>query len=202
MRQGEETAQFAGAARPAGCLTRLWRNRDATTSLEFALVALPFFSLIIGTMSLGIWHFYSSALDLAVYNTARQFMTGQVQASGTAITPAQFSSVLCANIRAYMPCSATNPVVNINVVQDFNDFVTTTTVTLPGPPPVVVTKSTLNPLPPNACSPAPLDIVYIQAVYQMPTLPVVYSVFGGTIISGTTVQVEEFPVTASVATNC
>jgi hypothetical protein len=67
---------------------------------------------------------------------------------------------------------------------------------------VSFTVTTLKSLPAKVCSPQQLDVVYIQALYTMPTLPVVYTVFGNTVISGTTVQVEEFPTTAAVSTTC
>jgi Flp pilus assembly protein TadG len=189
--------------RPAGCVARVWTDSAATTSLEFALMALPFFGLVLGTFSIGVWYFYTASIDLAVYKTARQFMTGQIQSSGTPLTAASFTTALCSNMPSFVPCSASNPVISVNVVHDFNGLVTTTSqVNNNVKPPVSFTVTTLKSLPASACSPQQLDVVYIQALYTMPTLPVVYTVFGNTVISGTTVQVEEFPTTAAVSTNC
>jgi Flp pilus assembly protein TadG len=186
------------------------RDRSAITSLEFALIGLPFFALILATFSLGIWYYYATSVDLAVYAAARQFMTGQIQSSASAITPAAFTTILCGNgstisglMPAFVPCTATNPVVNISIVQDFNTLVTTVSKTNKTTnPPSSYEALTLTHLPTKLCSPQPLDIVYIQAIYQIPILPAVFSVFGGTLLSGTTIQVEEFPTVSGQVTNC
>jgi len=178
----------------------MWRDNTAITSLEFALVAFPFFSLILGTFTLGIWYFYGASVDLAVYTTARQLMTGQIQSSGSQLTPASFSAILCSNMPSFVPCSAANPVIGLTVINDFNSLTTTSTQTNNTvQPPVQFIVTTLKPLPATICSPQQLDVVYIQVQY---TMPHVYDVVGNILYSGTTVQIEEFPTTSSVATNC
>jgi Flp pilus assembly protein TadG len=192
------------------CNIKILNDYSAVTSLEFALIGLPFFALIFATFSLGIWYYYSTSVDLAIYAAARQFMTGQIQSSASAITPAAFTTILCGNgtttsglMPAFVPCSAANPVVNIAVVQDFNTLVAASAKTnSKNNPPTSYSALTLNHLPTNLCSPQPLDIVYIQAIYQIPILPAVFSVFGGTLVSGTTIQVEEFPTVSGQVTNC
>jgi Flp pilus assembly protein TadG len=207
MKRGGNPVRFAGrtgfgraSGRLTSCLARLWRDKAAVTSLEFALVALPFFTLILGTFTIGVWYFYSATIDLAVYKTARQLMTGQAQSSGSQLTAASFSTLLCSNMTSFVPCSATNPVIALTVVKDFNNLTTTTTqINNTVNPPVNFTVTTLKPVPAAICSPQQLDVIYIQARY---TMPAVYDVVGNTLYSGTTVQIEEFPTTSSVSTNC
>src|ERR1700735_305446 len=84
-------------------LSRLGQNCVAITSLEFALIALPFFTMIFSTFAVGLWFFYTSSLDIGVYLAARQVLTGQFQntAGAATLTPAQVyipypgSDILC-----------------------------------------------------------------------------------------------------------
>jgi Flp pilus assembly protein TadG len=201
----------AGPMAASSILSRLWRDYTAITSLEFALVALPFFALILGTMAIGIWYFIQSSLDLAVYSTARLFQTGQIQtgvlANGTSVsvaTPAQLSNILCSKgiMPLFAPCSATNPVLSVTIVDNYADLLqigATQTNKNTGFTfnPIVVKK----PATPTFCSPPNLATVYLEAVYKMPTLGIAISSFGGTIISGSVFQVEQFP-SSNVTFNC
>lgn len=217
-RIGNRSGRLVGF-KPQACATMLTRSLSrfcrrlsgdtrGVTTIEFALVSLPFFALILGTFSIGLYYLYTTSLDLAVYATARQFMTGQVQSGSTSIasgapTPAQFTTLLCSNMPAFVPCSGSNPVISVNVVNNFGSLTTNTTRTDNSVnPPRNYTAMTLNHLPSFVCSPAPLDIVYIQAVYKLPIFNAYYSIFGGTVVSGTSFQVEEFPVNGGVSTNC
>jgi hypothetical protein len=101
----------------------------------------------------------------------------------------------------YIPCSATNPVLNITVVSDFTQLVKQTPVP---PPPATLQyyKDTLLPLTPNFCVPQQGDIVYVQAQYSMPNIFGFFGLFHQVITSGATVQVEQFPSGTTVYTNC
>jgi hypothetical protein len=130
-------------------------------------------------------------------------MTGQFQSQGIT-TPTQFSNqILCPNMPLFMPCSPSNPVVSMAVINDFTTLVHQTTHQLPGQGAPTITQYTLNPLPSAICSPQQGSLVYIQAEYTMPLgLMAVYAIFGGTLTSGATVKVEEFPTGNATFTNC
>jgi len=209
-------AMGAVVARPKASAARFWRDNTAITSLEFALIALPFFGLILGTMTVGIWYFYETCLDIGVYKSGRQVMTGQFQTQGLTTPQAFSTSILCPNMPAYIPCSTTNPTILMAVVNDPSSLFTPTVHTLsPGPPPVTYDTYTLNPLPTVICSPQQGSIVYIHAEYQMPPIIAMFTIFGGTphgvnpqsvfdryVTSGAMVKVEEFPLGSATVDNC
>jgi Flp pilus assembly protein TadG len=49
---------------------RFFRDRRAASAVEFALVAAPFFYLLMGITQVGIFYIAQSALDIGVSNTA------------------------------------------------------------------------------------------------------------------------------------
>ncbi|HKJ61706.1 MAG TPA: TadE/TadG family type IV pilus assembly protein, partial [Hyphomicrobiales bacterium] len=69
------------------------REDRGVTMVEFAIVIVPFFLLLFGTLELGfiLWGTYD--LENATYDAARLIRTGQLQ-SGTA-TPDQFRDRIC-----------------------------------------------------------------------------------------------------------
>jgi Flp pilus assembly protein TadG len=189
-------------------LSSVWPDCTAITSLEFALIALPFFTMVLSTFAVGLWFFYSSSLDVGVYLAARQILTGQFQntAGSATLTPAQFTTTyLCPNMSNFVPCSAANPLVSITIVPaaGFAALATPGTTQKTDP----TTNQTFTPLKltipsPSLCPPAPGSLVYIQAIYTMPVLPLGLSAFNVSLISGTTVKVEQFPVGTSTAQLC
>jgi Flp pilus assembly protein TadG len=61
-------------------LTRFIRSRRASSAIEFAILAAPFFYLIMGIIQVGIFYMAQSALDTGVIKTAEtlhaNFSTG------------------------------------------------------------------------------------------------------------------------------
>ncbi len=82
--------QGAGFRRitPTGLLTRrvfkvfrrACRDESGVTAIEFAMVAIPFFALIVGIIEIGLMFFASRILDNATADTARLIRTGQAYA--------------------------------------------------------------------------------------------------------------------------
>jgi Flp pilus assembly protein TadG len=104
--------------RPAGrgFLARLWRDRRGATALEFAFVALPFFSLMLAIFETTAVFFASGTLENAVNDAARQIRTGEVQSGN--VTPDQFKNLICGKIAPLLACDA-----NLNVdVRSFPNF--------------------------------------------------------------------------------
>lgn len=56
----------------------LWRNRDGATAVEFALIAFPFFGLVMGCIELAIVLVAGVSLDLATAKVSREIRTGLV----------------------------------------------------------------------------------------------------------------------------
>jgi len=195
------------AVRPAARTAKVLRDTSAVTTIEFSIIALPYFALIMGTMAVGLWYFVSCAIDLGVYTTARLFQTGQIQTgqytvtqSGAQVpvtTAAQVSQVLCSPsvTPSYIPCSSSNPAIHMAVVSNFLDLLTPHTMTVNGQQ---ITWYTMNTLTSSTCSPEQGDVVYIQAIYTMPIFGAVIHAFGGDqLLSGAVFRVEQFPTTSS-----
>lgn len=183
-------------------LAAVWHDTSAITSLEYALVGFPFFAMILATFAIGLWYFYAASVDIGVYLGGRSIMTGQFQGTtgASSMTAGTFTTTfICPQMPAFIPCSATNPAVNMTAVYDFSQLVKMTPVP---PPPATALYYTLSlkPLTPNFCVPMEGDTVYLQAQYKMPNIFGFFGLFNITLTSGTTVQVEPFPAGVGTST--
>ena len=99
---------------------RRWRKADdGVVAVEVGLLALPFFTLIVGIIAIGFMAWCHSTLDYATQKAARQIMTGAAQASN--INAANFrTQTLC----PYLPqgvFDCNNLVVNLKIVAESNE---------------------------------------------------------------------------------
>jgi len=53
-----------------------WRSKSATSAVEFAIVAAPFFVLILCGLQIGLYYFTQSALDAGVLATEQTLYNG------------------------------------------------------------------------------------------------------------------------------
>jgi len=74
-------------------IRRFWTNRDGAAALEFAIVSIPLFALILASLQTAIVFFENEALQTATYKAARQLMTGNAQEAG--MSQSQFQNVVC-----------------------------------------------------------------------------------------------------------
>ncbi|MBI1251606.1 MAG: pilus assembly protein [Alphaproteobacteria bacterium] len=77
------------------------RREDGVTVIEFALVAAPFFWLIIALGEIGVMSLAQTNLNLAMSELGRDIRTGEAQAAG--MTQAQAQEAVCDNLRDIMP---------------------------------------------------------------------------------------------------
>jgi Flp pilus assembly protein TadG len=83
------------------------RANGGATAVEFALVALPFLTMIFALLELGVIFLISMTLDDATMTAARQIRTGQLQtAGGASNTQAGFQTLICANMTWITTCSS------------------------------------------------------------------------------------------------
>ena len=84
-----------------------FRNAQGATALEFALIAAPFFFMILCILEMGLVYMVSTSLDNATQMAARQIRTGENNAAtytSTAnptphtMTSDDFANMVCANI--------------------------------------------------------------------------------------------------------
>ena len=95
---------------------KFWRAKGGATAVEFALVAMPFFMLLLAIFETSVIYFASTTLENAVDDAARQIRTGQAQFAN--MTADQFRQLICDQINVFMKCDASLAV----DVRAFNDF--------------------------------------------------------------------------------
>jgi Flp pilus assembly protein TadG len=107
----------------AGAL-RLRGDERGTTAVEFGLVAVPFFLLLFGIMSVGFYFFTVFTLENAVESASRVIRTGQAQTqTPAAMTVDEFKALVCDKLPTFMNCSGSGNKVRVNV-QSFSNFST------------------------------------------------------------------------------
>lgn len=84
-----------------GCL----RDRDGTTALEFAIVALPFFLFVFAIMGSSLYFFHVGALENAVEAAARKVRTGETVQNSTSI--GDFRQSVCKEASTAIDCNKT-----------------------------------------------------------------------------------------------
>ncbi len=84
--------------RPARSSGRRAR-RKGSAAVEFALVALPFFGLILATLEVGAILLTDAVLETATADAGRQVRTGQAQLQK--ITPEALKARLCSNMSLF-----------------------------------------------------------------------------------------------------
>lgn len=100
-------------ARPGSRLraaTAAWLGNDrGAAAIEFALVALPFFLIVLGILGVGLYFFTISSLDHGVEAAARSIRTGQAQKG--AVTIGAFKQMVCDEAGSTIDCSKLNVLV-------------------------------------------------------------------------------------------
>jgi Flp pilus assembly protein TadG len=98
-------AAFKETTAPAWCAVSPapFRScRKASAGVEFSLIALPFFALVIAIIQIGVVFFAQQELESAVEKAARTLLTGQAQQSN--VTQSQFASAVCAKLTVLFAC--------------------------------------------------------------------------------------------------
>lgn len=156
-------------------VSRFARNERGAAALEFALVSLPFLSIIIFIMFIALTEFFNVQLDYAVQKSARQVMIGSVQTK--AITKSQFrTNYVCATLPVVMSCN--DVIVNLQTVTEstqpkgYYQFVNANTTAI-NVPQLSNASTTFSPGAQN-------DYEYLQVIYPVTYLPR----FMNNIISG------------------
>ena len=102
-------------------ISRFRKAADGSASLEFALIAIPFFVLLFALIEVALAFFASQYLETATADAARQIMTGRTQAAK--LDRGAFTNAVCNNLKALMNCNAV--VVDVQTVTSFAGVNTT-----------------------------------------------------------------------------
>ena len=90
-------------------------DRSGVTAVEFALVAVPFFTLTFGIVEVGLVHLANRLLDNAVVSSARLIRTGQAHGN---LDQEQFKQSVCDYMPSFM-CDTKKIYVDVQSVPDF-----------------------------------------------------------------------------------
>ena len=93
----------------------LSRNADGSTAIEFGLLALPFFSLILATIQLIYLLLLQQMIETATEAVGRQILTGIVQQQ--AMTKQQFTTLACSLLPPALDC--TKLIIDVQVAPSF-----------------------------------------------------------------------------------
>ena len=96
----------------------LAEDREGVTAIEFAFVAIPFFTLAFGIIEIGLAHFAARLVDNAVVEASRLIRTGQAQTGN--LSASGFKTAVCDALPGFM-CDEARIVVDINSIDDFAD---------------------------------------------------------------------------------
>jgi Flp pilus assembly protein TadG len=113
----------------AGRLARWCADERGFTAVEFGMVAMPFFMLLFGILTVGLFFFTTFTLENAVEETARLIRTGQAQQSG--MTAEQFKQQVCSRLPVYVDCGG-KVRIQVQTFAGFGNIVTPTCVDIGG----------------------------------------------------------------------
>jgi Flp pilus assembly protein TadG len=151
------SCEFFSGHRLASC--RFAGCRKAATAVEFALVAAPFFALLVALFETALVFFAGRVLDETVEAASRVIMTGQAQTNG--MTQSQFATWVCQNTFVLFNCN--NFMINVQNYSSFASAKTTTPTLTFDKNGDVTNKWSFNPGNPG-------DIVVVQVMYQWPII--------------------------------
>jgi Flp pilus assembly protein TadG len=139
--------------------------RSGVAALEFALVAIPFFTMLLFLFAIGFNLFWQEALSNGLHAAVRQLQTGQAQnlADGNAFV----NSYLCPDSGGLLNCGGLS--VNVQKIQfasgqDYKNYVNTSLATGGG------TLDLTAFAPANYCNAGPSEFILVTAVYVMPSI--------------------------------
>jgi Flp pilus assembly protein TadG len=133
--------------------------RTGGAAVEFALVAAPFFALLVALFQTALVFFAGRVLDATTEQASRYILTGQAQQSN--MTQAGFATWVCGKTFALFNCN--NFMIN---VQNYSDFASATTAA-----PTLTFNNNGQVSNTWAWSPGnPGDIVVVQVMYQWPVV--------------------------------
>lgn len=79
------------------------KDRRGVAAVEFAMIAAPFFFLLMGLIEVCMIFIMSSILDYAVYETARPIRTGEAQRA--AVDQDAFRTLVCSKVFDLLDCT-------------------------------------------------------------------------------------------------
>jgi Flp pilus assembly protein TadG len=145
---------FAAARRFVG-------REDGAAAVEFALVMLPFMTLMFIIVETAVVFFAGQTLETAVADSARLIKTGQAQQTLKLDDPAKFKEAVCARIYGLFDC-ANGMYVDVKIYDQFSSIDNTVKYDATGTPETGYQPGVQG------------DIVVVRLIYKWPiTIPLV-----------------------------
>lgn len=94
---------------------RFGRNADGSTAIEFSLLALPFFALVLGTIQLVYLLLVQQQIETAAESIGRQILIGTVQQQ--AMSRQQFTTLACSLLPSTLDCNKL--IIDVQVAPNF-----------------------------------------------------------------------------------
>ncbi|HEY1979141.1 MAG TPA: TadE/TadG family type IV pilus assembly protein [Xanthobacteraceae bacterium] len=145
----------AGSNAFARLVSRFVRQRDAMTTVEFAILLAPFVAALFAILQTAMTFFAGQTLETAAAASARLIQTGQAQTNGW--SAAQFKAQVCNQIHGIFSC-------NSGVYVDVETYPSFSSISLGLP----VTNGAFDPSAINYNPGGPGDIVMLRLYYQYP----------------------------------
>lgn len=101
LTSAKSVVRFAGRLLRGRRPVRRLGTRGAT-AIEFAIVAAPFFALMIAIFEISISFFVQQTLETAGEKASRQLMTGKAQKSN--MNQTQYKALVCSKLPKFMKC--------------------------------------------------------------------------------------------------
>ncbi|MGF1649968.1 MAG: TadE/TadG family type IV pilus assembly protein [Hyphomicrobiaceae bacterium] len=86
-----------------GAASQLGRDNRGTTAIEFALVAMPFLTILFGIIAAGLFFFVTFSMENAVERASRLIRTGQAQLNG--MKTDEFKLRVCEHTPGFVDCA-------------------------------------------------------------------------------------------------
>lgn len=183
-----------------GLSARFWRDRRGSTALEFAIVSLPFLTLLLFLVEIGYDLFAQVSLDYGVQTAARQIQVGAAHGASTA--EAFKANYLCPAVSGLLPCSS----IAVNVLPITNNYYTDVPANLP-----VNSSGKLDTSGYIYCPGKPRQLMLVQALYTSPSLIAAFvpamatatvDGFVHVTLSSAAFINENFPITSATPAGC
>jgi Flp pilus assembly protein TadG len=91
------------------------RDEDAAVAVEFGLLALPFFTIILAILETSLVLFAGQILESAVQDSSRLIRTGQAQNAGFDVEG--YRSAICAGLYGMFDCTPGNDKLRVRVTE-------------------------------------------------------------------------------------
>jgi Flp pilus assembly protein TadG len=139
-----------------GFANRFRLARRGATAVEFALLALPFFALLCGSLEIGLIFMTATTLENATNTAAREIRTGQLQQGQTASTQTSFKAAICSDMVWMSSTCTANLSVDARILPQFSQSSTV----------YPVTNGVFDPTKLTYVIGGPCDIIVVRAFYQ------------------------------------